>query len=218
VHGRAPRRRHGADQHLTADAGVEDLLRELAPQVLGVLVRRYEDFAVCEDAVQEALVAAAQHWPKEGVPSIPRPWLVTAASRAVVDEWRSVRARRRREAAVAALEAPDQAAPSGQDDSLALLTEAPGVGVPAVADPMVPLEHRALRLGPQQGDLGILLGRTVAVLDQPAGRQQATQRPPPADHVEVDVGAVAGDDVAEVLGVHHREDGPGRLRTNRGCR
>ncbi len=60
MHGRTPRRRHGADQHLTADAGVEDLLRELAPRVLGVLVRRYEDFAGCEDAVQEALVAAAR--------------------------------------------------------------------------------------------------------------------------------------------------------------
>jgi predicted RNA polymerase sigma factor len=86
-----------------------------------VLVRRYEDFAGCEDAVQEALVAAAQHWPKEGVPGNPRSWLITAASRAVVDEWRSVRARRRREEAVAALEPPDQAAPFGQDDSLALL-------------------------------------------------------------------------------------------------
>ena len=105
---------------MTADAGVEDLLGELAPRVLGVLVRRYEDFAVCEDAVQGALVAAAQHWPKEGVPSNPRSWLVTAASRAVVDEWRSVRTRRR-EAAVAALEAPDQAVLFGQDDSLALL-------------------------------------------------------------------------------------------------
>ena len=153
---------------MTADARVEDLLRELAPQVLGVLVRRDEDFAGCEDAVQDALVAALQHWTKEGVPSNPRSWLVTAASRAVVDEWRSVRARRRREEAVAALEAPDQAAPFGHDDSLALLlmcchpvlpvpsqlaltlravggvaplvdvlTEAPGVGVPAVADPMV---------------------------------------------------------------------------------
>jgi predicted RNA polymerase sigma factor len=89
VHGRAPRRGHGADQHLTADAHVEDLLRELAPRVLGVLVRRCEDLAGCEDAVQEALVAAAQHWTKEGVPSNPRSWLVTAASRAVVDEWRS---------------------------------------------------------------------------------------------------------------------------------
>ena len=81
-------------------------------------MRRYEDFAGCEDAVQEALVAAAQHWTKEGVPSNPRSWLVTAASRAVVDEWRSVRARRRREKAVAALEAPDQAAPSGHRTTL----------------------------------------------------------------------------------------------------
>ena len=48
---------------MTADARAEDLLRELAPQVLGVLVRRCEDFTVCEDAVQEALVAALQHWP-----------------------------------------------------------------------------------------------------------------------------------------------------------
>ena len=86
-----------------------------------MLVRRYEDFAVCEDAVQDALVAAAQHGTKEGVPSNPRSWLVTAASRAVVDEWRSVRARRRREEAVAALEPSDQAVPSGRDDSLALL-------------------------------------------------------------------------------------------------
>ena len=53
---------------MTADARVEDLLRELAPRVLGVLVRRSEDFAVCEDVVQDALVAAAQHWPTEGPP------------------------------------------------------------------------------------------------------------------------------------------------------
>jgi hypothetical protein len=106
---------------VTADAGVEDLLRELAPRVLDVLVRRYEDSAVCEDAVQDALVAAAQHWPEDGVPRNPRSWLVTAASRAVVDEWRGGRARRRREEAVAALEPPDKAVPSGQDDSLALL-------------------------------------------------------------------------------------------------
>ena len=69
MHGRAPRRRHGADQHLTADAGVEDLLRELAPRVLGVLVRRDEDFAVCEDAVQDALVAAALEPSDQAVPS-----------------------------------------------------------------------------------------------------------------------------------------------------
>jgi hypothetical protein len=66
-------------------------------------------------------VAAAQHWAKEGVPSNPRSWLLTTASRAVVDEWRSVRARRRLEETVAALEPPDRSPRSGQDDSLALL-------------------------------------------------------------------------------------------------
>ena len=53
---------------LTPTSNIEDLLRELAPQVLGALVRRYGDFDAAEDAVQEALVAAATRWPKEGVP------------------------------------------------------------------------------------------------------------------------------------------------------
>src|SRR5215467_15742508 len=61
--------------------------------------------------------------------------------------------------------------------------------------------------GSQHGDLGILLGRAVAVLDQPADPKQASQRPPGADEVEVDVGAVAGDDVAKVLLVSEREGG-----------
>ncbi|HJY32242.1 MAG TPA: sigma factor, partial [Actinomycetota bacterium] len=60
--------------------GVEDLLRELAPQVLGVLVRRYGRFDSSEDAVQEALLAAATQWPEQGVPENPRAWLVTVAS------------------------------------------------------------------------------------------------------------------------------------------
>jgi RNA polymerase sigma factor (sigma-70 family) len=76
---------------------VEGLLRELAPQVLGALVRRNGDFAACEDAVQEALLAAAQQWPSEGVPSNPRGWLVTVASRRLTDEVRAASARRRRE-------------------------------------------------------------------------------------------------------------------------
>ena len=54
---------------LNVPSGVEDLLRELAPQVLGVLVRRYGDFDAAEDAVQEALLAAAVHWPRDGVPA-----------------------------------------------------------------------------------------------------------------------------------------------------
>jgi len=57
--------------------GVEELLRELAPQVLGFLARRYGQFDLCEDAVQEALLAAATQWPTDGIPANPRGWLIT---------------------------------------------------------------------------------------------------------------------------------------------
>ena len=70
-------------------ADVEDLLRRLAPQVLGVLVRRYGDFDAAEDAVQEALLAAALHWPEDGVPEKPRGWLIQTATRRLVDQVRS---------------------------------------------------------------------------------------------------------------------------------
>ena len=60
---------------------IEGLLRELAPQVLGVLVRRHGQFDLCEDAVQEALLAAAVQWPQEGIPANPRGWLLTVATR-----------------------------------------------------------------------------------------------------------------------------------------
>ncbi|MFI5835445.1 RNA polymerase sigma factor [Micromonospora sp. NPDC051300] len=107
---------------------VEDLLRTLAPQVLGVLVRRHGQFYACEDAVQEALLAAATQWPAQGVPEHPRAWLVTVATRRLTDEWRSEHARREREVAVAvrqpayAAVAPpaDEEPPSG-DDTLKLL-------------------------------------------------------------------------------------------------
>ncbi|HEU0042019.1 MAG TPA: sigma-70 family RNA polymerase sigma factor, partial [Jiangellaceae bacterium] len=102
-------------------ARIEDLLRDLAPQVLGLLVRRYGQFDACEDAVQEAMLAAALQWATEGVPDSPRSWLVTVASRRLVDEWRSDSARRRREETAAALELPDPGQPSDQDDTLALL-------------------------------------------------------------------------------------------------
>ena len=98
--------------------GVEDLLREEAPQVLGALVRRYGDFSAAEDAVQEALLAASINWPDEGVPDNPRAWLVQAASRRLIDQWRSERSRRDRES-LAADETPVEA--SDQDDSLLVL-------------------------------------------------------------------------------------------------
>jgi len=100
---------------------VEDLLRELAPQVLGVLVRRYGRFDSSEDAVQEALLAAAMQWPDEGMPENPRAWLVTVASRRLVDGWRSESARRRREEHVTVLEAPEPGPVAERDDTLTLL-------------------------------------------------------------------------------------------------
>ena len=79
------------------DPDAEHLLRDLAPQVLGAMMRRYRDFAACEDAVQEALIAASQQWPREGRPDSPRGWLIQVASRRMVDQVRSDSARRLRE-------------------------------------------------------------------------------------------------------------------------
>ncbi|TDC78315.1 RNA polymerase sigma factor [Streptomyces hainanensis] len=107
----------------------EDLLRRLAPQVLGALVRRYGHFDAAEDAVQEALLAAAQQWPRDGTPDNPRGWLIRVASRRLVDELRAEEARRRREETVVALTPDDEwhAPPPGEarhpreDDTLTLL-------------------------------------------------------------------------------------------------
>jgi len=73
--------------------GAEDLLRRLAPQVLGAVVRRYGHFATAEDAVQEALLAASVQWPADGVPADPRGWLIKVASRRLTDLLRSEQAR-----------------------------------------------------------------------------------------------------------------------------
>ena len=108
---------------------VDGLLRELAPQVLGVLVRRYGQFDLCEDAVQEALLAAAVQWPADGVPERPRGWLVTVASRRMTDQVRGESARRRREEAVATASPADEWVapgadadlPAAADDTLTLL-------------------------------------------------------------------------------------------------
>jgi RNA polymerase sigma factor (sigma-70 family) len=121
----------------------EHLLRELAPRVLGALVRRFGDFAAAEDAVQEALLAAALQWPEHGLPDNPRGWLIQVAARRMTDHLRSEFARRRREAVVLAQVPSDErvaappdaaavddlagglgstgAAPIDQDDTLILL-------------------------------------------------------------------------------------------------
>ncbi|MFG3532614.1 RNA polymerase sigma factor [Streptomyces sp. NPDC047917] len=103
---------------MTAPA-IEDLLRELTPQVLGTLVRRQGRFEECEDAVQEAVLAAAVQWPAEGVPDNPRGWLVTVASRRLIDQLRSDHARRERESATAAEVVPEDVPDT--DDTLVLL-------------------------------------------------------------------------------------------------
>jgi RNA polymerase sigma factor (sigma-70 family) len=104
----------------------EQLLRELAPQVLGAVSRRFPDFAAAEDAVQEALIAAASQWPRDGVPDNPRGWLIQVASRRMTDYFRSEAARQRREtrAALAAgfiAPAEDLEEETDQDDTLTLL-------------------------------------------------------------------------------------------------
>lgn len=106
---------------------VAEVLRPLVPSVLGALVRRYGRFDACEDAVQEALLAASEQWPAEGVPDNPRGWLVTVASRRLTDQWRSESARRRREESAAAREpatavpGPGEERPANADDTLTLL-------------------------------------------------------------------------------------------------
>jgi RNA polymerase sigma factor (sigma-70 family) len=106
----------------------EHLLRELAPQVLGAVVRRYGDFGAAEDAVQEALTAAAVEWPRTGVPENPRAWLIQVAARKLMDQKRSESARRRRETKIV-LETPPEEnvvpppdeAHVEEDDALVLL-------------------------------------------------------------------------------------------------
>ena len=115
----------------STDSSVGHLLRELAPQVLGAVARRHGDFADAEDAVQEALIAAAAQWPAVGVPANPRGWLYQVALRRLADQARSEMARRRREEAVASeLSASGASAPppdgdgdenAEQDDTLVLL-------------------------------------------------------------------------------------------------
>ena len=110
------------------EPGIEDLLRPLAPQVLGALVRRYGHFDTAEDAVQEALLAAATQWPLAGIPANPQAWLVTVASRRLTDMLRQEQARRRREDGVSEQILPaDRFSPAADavaddaDDTLILL-------------------------------------------------------------------------------------------------
>jgi RNA polymerase sigma factor (sigma-70 family) len=110
----------------TSDASLDRIWRRCAPDVLGALVRHFGDFDAAEDAAQEALLAAARQWPADGVPANPKGWLITVASRRLVDQWRSEQARAEREWVVAGrtpweTPAADAAGGAEHDDSLALL-------------------------------------------------------------------------------------------------
>ena len=92
----------------------------MSPQVLGALVRRYGDFDAAEDAVQEALIAAARRWPRDGIPEEPRGWLLQTATRRLIDQWRSERSRKDREALATQQDVPEREI-SAQDDTLLVL-------------------------------------------------------------------------------------------------
>ncbi len=96
----------------TSETQIEVLLRGLAPQVLGTVVRRFRDFPGAEVAVQECLLAAVTQWPKEGLPENPRAWLTQVAFRRMTDHMRNESARRRREAV--ALETALTTQPAGR--------------------------------------------------------------------------------------------------------
>jgi RNA polymerase sigma factor (sigma-70 family) len=108
------------------DPKAEDLLRELAPQVLGVVARRFRDFSAAEDAVQEAMLAAFRQWPQEGIPENPRGWLIRVALRRMTDTVRSETARRQRETAMTpeqepAIEPAELETDMDREDTLVLL-------------------------------------------------------------------------------------------------
>jgi RNA polymerase sigma factor (sigma-70 family) len=106
---------------MTTGETTEDLLRELAPRVLGALIRRYGDFTDAEDAVQEALLAATTTWPAEGKPDNPLGWLIRVASRRLANQYRSDDARRRREVLAASWSVASPDPPPGRDDTLILM-------------------------------------------------------------------------------------------------
>jgi RNA polymerase sigma factor (sigma-70 family) len=184
---------------VTPDSGdVEDLLRELAPQVLGALVRRYGQFHLCEDASQEALLAAALRWPADGLPESPRGWLITVASRRLADQVRSEASRRNREDLIAfatpqseLLAAPADAEPVGNDDSLALLF---GCCHPQLSSPsQIALTLRAIG-GLSTAQIAAAFGVPEATMAQRISRAKQTIR-----LSGLDFGLASGEERAERL-------------------
>ena len=103
-----------------SDARITALLRELAPRLVGALVRRHRDLQACEDAVQEALLTASTTWPRTGLPDEPRAWLLHVANRRVIDSVRAETSRRQREELVVSLVPADEQHALAADEALAL--------------------------------------------------------------------------------------------------
>ena len=121
---------------MTGRQGTTGLLRDLAPRALGAVVRRYGHFADAEDAVQEALLAAATAWPADGTPDNPLAWLIRVASRKMADQYRSDEARRRREELAASWSLAAAEPVPAHDDTLTLMLMcchpalSPGTAIP----------------------------------------------------------------------------------------
>src|ERR687895_69171 len=167
---------------------VEGLLRSLAPRVLGAVVRRYGHFDTAEDAVQEALVAAATRWPDDGVPDNPRAWLITVAARRLTDLLRAEQARRRREDAVARWALPDEWTAPPADRLSAVLhvlylifnegyasTGGPGLYRVELSAEAIRLTRIVHRLLPDDGEVAGLL----ALMLLTDARRPARPPPPP---------------------------------------
>ncbi|MFD4958148.1 RNA polymerase sigma factor [Microbacterium sp. NPDC058389] len=175
---------------MTPEAGiraVEGLLREYAPRALAIVASRYRDFDGAEDAVQEALIAAAEQWPA-GVPDDPRAWLVTVASRRLVDAYRSADARRRREReAWDDREAPaaDEPVTGDVDDSLTLVllcchpALTPGTAIPLTLRAVGGLTTREIAAAflVPEATMAQRISRAKATLRAAGGRFE----PPPDD-------------------------------------
>ena len=156
--------------HHADDVG--GLLRDLAPRVLGALARRHGDFADAEDAVQEALIAAAGQWPREGIPANPSGWLYHVATRRMADRIRSESARRAREDAAAApggpwaewafVPAPDADPDLNDDDALPLESNLQWLNAPI-----------QVGFGVLLDPLSIVMANVVAVISKDSGEMVA---------------------------------------------
>jgi RNA polymerase sigma factor (sigma-70 family) len=162
---------------------IEGLLRRLAPQVLAALLRRHRSLDICEDAVQEALLAAATTWAASGLPENPRGWLLTVATRRLIDDVRSERTRRAREDRIAAGAPPSELLTLGpesepsvdrdRDDTLALLVMCchPSLSAPS----QIALTLRAVG-GLSTAEIGACFFVTEATMAQRISRAKQTIR------------------------------------------